>query len=324
MSLRQTPKDSATPTQAWQAMCSYPAGAPLVHVERGRTAPYPMETSGTSLLARRQQIMQRGATKTVPNDLSSVDSRWKAALKRHFGDGLLADGIGYRCWHNVKGLVLEEDHYAWDEFQEYYGDNCMMVSTRALQEAGFVMGHGQRWTFETYHYNDYTGPWDWNVDWVVQMWIWALEKDQRDRVRKDEQWPEPTKAQWDLLARFASGEWNLEGGEKAWKDLSAESRAAFEALVEAAFESAPWWVLRYIREYGAPPELLEFTSNPDTSRWDEVWIRKMLGCILALQQNGSVVYALPEGVKPGSELAQRIAWVYFKRFEFFKKKWGGW
>ena len=260
--------------------------------------------------------MRRGATKIASNDLSSVESGWKAALKMHFGDGLLADGIGYRCWRDVKGLVLAENHYAWDEFHTEYGDNCMMVSTRALQEAGFVMGHGHRWTHETYHYNDYTGPWDWHADWVVQMWIWALKPEQRDRLREDERWPEPTKAQRDLIARFASGEWKLGYDESAWKDVSAESQAAYEELFEAAFASAPWWVLRYINEYETEPELLEFTSEPNRSEWNEVWTSKMLGCILALQQNGSVVYALPEGVKPGSELAQRIARVYFKRFEF--------
>lgn len=276
----------------------------------------PLGARAPSSLARRERAIRRGATKTASKDLSSVEARWKAALKMHFGNDLLADGIGYRCWHHVTGLVLEENHYAWDEFQTYYGDNCIMVSTRALQDAGFTMGHGERWEVATYNYSvDAEGPWDWNVDWVIRMWIWAVQPQQRDRLREHERWSEPSANERALLARFEAGEWNLGYDEEKWNALSTESHEAFGELFESAFDSAPWWVLRYIREFGADPELLEFTSDPPRGMWNEYWTTKMLGCILALQQNGRVVYALPEGVKPGSPLAQRIARAYFKRFE---------
>jgi len=275
----------------------------------------PTVTEETRLRARREKAIRIGAQKMRSNTLEKVESEWKVALKTHFGENdLLADGIGYRCSNSVQELMLDEDHFAWDTFQRYYGDTCMMVSTRALQTAGFVMDHGNRWTFETYHYSDSAkGPWDWHADWVIQMWIWALEPEQRDRLREDERWPEPSGAQRTPIQRFESGEWALGDDEERWNALPDESLEAFGALFEAAFESAPWWVLRYISDYGSEPELLEFTSRPPRSQWDGRWKRKMLGCILAIHHDEKLLYALPTGIKPGCPMAQRIASAYFHR-----------
>tara|TARA_B110000444_G_C18765213_1_gene559625 strand:+ start:497 stop:946 length:450 start_codon:yes stop_codon:yes gene_type:complete len=148
------------------------------------------------------------------------------------------------------------------------------------------------------------------------MWTWATLPQQRDRLRPSERWPEPNETQRALLDRYATGEWRpAAGDEAAWSALSKESREDFETLARDAFHSAPWWVLRYISDYGVGPELLEFTANGPSRGWDDDSITKMLGCVLAVQKDGRVVYALPEGMKPGSTLAQRVAKKYFERFE---------
>ena len=101
------------------------------------------------ILSRRKRVIRRGAKKTKSNDLKSIETRWKTALEAHFGtDLLLADGIGYRCCRSIQEMMFGNDsrhHYAWDEFHKEYGDDCVMVSTRALHDAGFVMNHGDRW-----------------------------------------------------------------------------------------------------------------------------------------------------------------------------------
>ena len=122
----------------------------------------PLDARGpSSSRGRREKILKRGTVRTPSTKLSDVESRWKVALKAHFGDDLLADGIGYRCWTDVRGLVVDENHFAWDEFMTEYGNVCMMVSTRALQDIGFYMGHGDRWEMATYgaSVGDAPGPW---------------------------------------------------------------------------------------------------------------------------------------------------------------------
>ena len=70
----------------------------------------------------------------------SLEAQWKKKLNEYFGDDLLADGIGFRCWEDWSGLIREEDHYAWGDFLREYGGNCMAVSTRALQKRRLSYG----------------------------------------------------------------------------------------------------------------------------------------------------------------------------------------
>ena len=100
----------------------------------------------------------------------------------------------------------------------------------------------------------------------------------------------------------------------AKQSLSDESFEAYQELLETAFHSAPWWALRYIEDYYYGPELLEFTcALPPYAKWDDEWRTKLLGCILAFQRKGKLVYALPDTFKPGSALAQRLGTVWFSQ-----------
>ena len=94
----------------------------------------------------------------------------------------------------------------------------------------------------------------------------------------------------------------------AKQSLSDESFEAYQELLETAFHSAPWWALRYIEDYYYGPELLEFTcALPPYAKWDDEWRTKLLGCILAFQRKGKLVYALPD------TFAQRLGTVWFSQ-----------
>jgi hypothetical protein len=264
---------------------------------------------------REKKIAHGKALWTAQWDAKVLEGAWREKLKEYFGDGPMANGIGFRCWTNPEGLILEEDHYAWDEFLTEYGDLCMMVSTRALQEARFVMGHGARWEEATYSVSeDAEGPWDYNVKWLLDMWVEGLDLDpsERAQLREDERWDEPSKYVATLLERYKTGEWDG-ADEEEWKGVSEQSRDDYETLIAVAFEEAPWHVLRDVDSNSAP-ELLEFTAHlPRWGYWSPLRLEAMLACILAIQKDGRIVYALPLDAKPGGALAKRMSRAYFER-----------
>jgi len=277
-----------------------------------------------------KKLIERGRKLDVRRkSYSFVWDKWKQSIADHFATDkdLLADGVGYRCentlhelfngsWYGGLGHCL---HMAWDEFHTYYGHTCAMFSTRALQNCGFKMMHGARWSPGLLHMLEDSDASDYHTDWLLDMWVKSRREATenyvgwKSRLRDEDRFKEPSAYAAKLLERWANGEWQIPEGEEWewdtwWSTQTQESKDEFEVLSEQAVKSAPWWVLRYTPS-DFEPELLEFSvSSPEGDRDKLI---KLSSCVLALVKHSGghkqVVYSLPFGVKPGSEAAQEHA-----------------
>ena len=284
-----------------------------------------------------KKLIERGKRRIARRALYfPVWNKWKQSIATHFAmDGdILADGIGYRCeptlyelfngsLYEGLGVVL---HMAWDEFHTYYGNTCAMFSTRALQNSGFKMMQGARWSPSVLHIYEDADPSDYHSDWLLDLWVKSRRvatEDRtgwKDRLRPEDQFEDPSPSIAKLLDRWENGEWkvpkNYEGSyDEFWEERSAESKQEFAELSAEAVYSAPWWVLRDTPSDFAP-ELLEFSvSSPEEDRTKLI---KLASCVLAMvvydNDDQRLVYNLPFDVKPGSEAAQKHAKSFLMRW----------
>lgn len=269
-----------------------------------------------SVTRKRQKILQARFPEIV--------QMWKSKLREYFGNDFLSDGIGYRCARNIEECYTG-DHYSWDMMvSSDYGDVCIAVSTRALQNLKFKMGHGDKLQFlpETHSepnhlYNtNVEKPWNWQPDWVITKWMEGLDN--------DEEWGKASPREKELIEKFRKGVWPITHAqphepdyeyqpeefkefhlkkqelEVAWAKITTDSKMEYCELLLAAFKAAPWWLYKkempkYFENHGGL--LNEFTVNP-TNRSE--MIKK---CILAKRVGDRIVYVLDPNIQPGSEEA---------------------
>ena len=251
---------------------------------------------------------------------------WKSKLSEYFGSDFLADGIAYSCAEDTVG---GDDHYTWEDFYTEYGDLCVMVSVRALQNVGFAMKHGDKIDGllqhpQAYMDTDVNTPWNWQPDWIVTKWIQHLEKGAA--LRPGEQtWKQPNEREKGLLAKFRASVWPItsakpftvidddmpdEQAEKArleaqWNEVTPASREEFINLLLAAYQAAPWWVYKdvdasvSIQAHGLINEFSATYNQKGVVRASDY--ENVLGsCILALSVEGEIVYALDGDIEPGT------------------------
>ena len=259
---------------------------------------------------------------------SEVVNMWKLKLSEYFGNDFLADGIAYSCASNIQECY-SEDHYTWDTFYTLYGDVCVMVSTRALQNLGFTMNHGDKLEslnngFHGFFDTDVNKTWNWQPDWIITEWIKGLETTNTIRD-KDQQWKQPTEEESRLLEKFKNYTWPITGAlprqpdeedeperftewkskkedlEKRWLSVTADNKSKYIKLLQAAFRAAPWWLYKneITRDAFNSGLINEFTVSP-TNRPD--LIRQ---CILAKRIKDRIVYVLDPSIEPGTEEAGR-------------------
>lgn len=262
----------------------------------------------------------RKRQKILYDRFPEIVQMWKSRLRKYFGNDFLSDGIGYRCAGNMTN-VYNGDHYSWDMITSSdYGDVCIAVSTRALQNLKFKMGHGDK--LQNLHnqpsafYNtNVEKPWSWQPDWVITKWMEGLDN--------GEEWREPSPREKELIEKFRRGVWPITHAqpyepdeyqpeefkefhrkkrelEAAWAKITTDSKMEYCELLLAAFKAAPWWLYKKeipkecIQNHGL---INEFTVNP-THKSD--MIKK---CILAKRVGDRINYVLDPDIQPGSEEA---------------------
>ena len=166
-------------------------------------------------------------------------------------------------------------------------------------------------------------PFTWHAHWLIDMYLWTqgrgkvqpLSLEPRRVIRQSDEWrcsDHCKKSLEPLLVRYEQGDFNElfrydeeEDEDDEYIQGYDKEKDDFLELFTRVFETAPWWVLRYIYTFGDEVELLEFTAH---SRMAD----KALGCILAMEEDGELVYQLPLEIEPGSAQAQQHAEDWFR------------
>ena len=244
---------------------------------------------------------------------------WETQLKALFGNDITAGTVGFRCEPSLDELLKGPNfrgnnriHMAFDEFHGEYGRLCAVFSTRALQEAGFVMGQGNRWGSRLFHYEE--DPWlpgYWRCEELLDLWLkcrreHSEERDGwKDKLKDRDRFKEPTPEVQALLKRYENREWTPHNPETEddytnfWKDKLQNDKKSvndYETLFNAVVDAAPWWVLAEIGP-DVNVELLEFTVLAPNNEVSE----KMKECMLFLVDDTKeqVLYELDLGETRG-------------------------
>jgi hypothetical protein len=262
------------------------------------------------------------AAKRQRRTLAVAVAERKPLLNALYGGYFLDDAVVYRCTEEVELYPADEGgsfviqngdddepygkHFSWRKPLTGYGNTCIAVSVRALERSGFGFDMGNWWGIFVKQDQDLPG---WHTEYILKTMVYAtLDAEFVASLREEDQWTGFSDEDMARLRMYERGVFDLTP--EQWGEARESVIQEYNALVQRAVETAPFWVgfVMSVLIMGSgdseiePPDD-EFVVTLGDVDADEAR-SKFLTCVVAAQRDEELSFELDSGVSPGTPEAK--------------------